>query len=137
MKRKSNWPRLLTLFLEEKRDLPFDWATNNCAFFAADWVCILTDTDPAAELRGKVTNAASAAKVLGAASTVDLGDEILAALECPRVPILTARRGDVCAHDTEHGPALGVCLGAQVAFAGKNGVETFPLAECVAAWRIL
>lgn len=137
MPRKSNWPALLSLFLQEKQTQPFDWQHNNCCFFASDWICILTGIDPAADLRPLVIDAATAKKVLISHG----GVELIAQDRCsdhgwPEINPALAQRGDVATVDTDHGPALGVVFGRQVAYAGLDGVAMVPLAETKRAWRI-
>ena len=137
MKRRSNWPRLLADFLAEKRAEPFDWARNNCAFFACDWIALCTSVDPAADVRDEVTSALSAGRVLRArGGLVQIAGEACFRWAWPEVAPRLAQRGDVAVHDTPQGPALGVVLGAQVAFAGASGVVLQPLTSCTAAWRI-
>lgn len=137
MKRRSNWPRLLADFLREKQAEPFDWARNNCAFFAADWLALSTGVDPAADLREEVTSALSAGRVLRArGGLVQIAGEVCFRWEWPEIAARVAQRGDIAVHETPQGPALGVVLGAQVAFAGASGVVLNPLRNCATAWRI-
>lgn len=137
MRRKSNWPALLSLFLAEKRAQPFDWTLNNCAFFACDWLAILTGVDPAANYRGEISSALSAGRVLAAAGGLErIAEEACARWDWPEVPVARARRGDAMLIDTTHGPALGVCIGGRTAFAGSGGVVYHPALKCRRAWRI-
>lgn len=137
MKRANNWPAKLALFIEEKRRVPFDWASNNCAFFACDWLAIVHGVDPASELRGQITGALSAARIMDEAG----GVEAIAAAACarwgwPEVPVGAAMRGDIVVTDNPGGPSLGVCDGAQAVFAGTNGIEFRRMEDCRKAWRI-
>lgn len=137
MRRCNNWPGKLALFIEEKRHQPFDWATNNCCFFACDWLAMLTGIDPAASFRGQVDNALSAQRIMARAGGVEcVAEEASSRWRWAETTVKLARRGDVVVFDTENGPALGVCLGALAAFAGPNGVEFKPMAACRRAWRI-
>jgi len=134
MKRKSNWPEALALFLDEKHPQPFDWETNNCAFFACDWIAILTGEDVAAPYRSKVTSALSAARVLREAG----GIECIAECACMErgwneVSPKLAQRGDLVSAMTDNGLALGVCIGAKAIFAGNVTVK---MGDCARAWRI-
>lgn len=136
-RRRSNWPALLAEFIAERSARPFDWSRNNCAFFACDWIARLTGVDPAASFRDAVDSALSAQRALVAAGGLErIADEACARWRWPASSVALARRGDVVAFDTEHGPALGVCLGARAAFAGPQGVEFQPVAQCRRAWRI-
>lgn len=134
MRRRSNWPRLLAAFVEEKGAQPFDWEHNNCAFFACDWIALCTGVDPAADLRVQVTSALSAGRVLRArGGLIQIAGEACFRWGWPEIPAALAQRGDVVAHPTPQGPALGVVLGARAIFAG--GLEQ-PLNLSAAAWRI-
>jgi len=135
--RTNNWPAKLDLFIAEKRHQPFDWRTNNCAFFACDWIAILTEKDHAKGYRSKVTSELTAARRLKEAG----GAEAIAEKVCEQngwqeVTPAFARRGDVVSLDTETGVALGVCAGGVAVFAGRLGVEFRPVTECRKAWRI-
>ena len=135
--RCNYWPEKLDLFIQEKRDQAFDWATNNCAFFAADWVTILVGLDLAAAFRDKITSPLAAYRAVEAAGEVDaIAAEQLEAAGFPEIPLIYARRGDVVTTDTRHGPAMGVFLGHAGAFAGTEGVDFVKTADLRRAWRI-
>ena len=137
MSRKPNWPALLTRFLESKRDVPFDWATNNCGLFAADWCVILTGIDPMSDLRETVQSKQ------GFESIEDRYDGIvnLVAARCaehgwPEVPPKKAQRGDLVVYHGEYGDTIGVCCGPTIAAPGKSGVVQTPMKQAYAAWRV-
>lgn len=137
MARIPNWPRALYSFIESKRNLPFDWAGNNCCFFACDWIAILTGVDPAADLRSQVASASDASRVLADQG----GVEQIAAVRCQmhgwqEVAVTYAQRGDIAMVATAHGPALGVVIGAKIAHPGPDGLTFLPLASALRAWRI-
>jgi len=135
--RRNNWPARLALFVEEKRTMPFDWATNNCAFFACDWLAILTGVDTAHPWRPEVDSALTAARVLASLGGLEaIATKTFAAHGWPEVVVAKARRGDVVAHDGDGGPALGVCLGAQSVFASPTGLDFRPTLTARRAWRI-
>jgi hypothetical protein len=137
MKRCNNWPAKLALFIEEKRNQPFDWAANNCCFFACDWLAILVGIDPAADMRADVTSSFSAQKALAVRGGVDtIATEACVEYGWPECPPSCARRGDVVEVQTEHGPALGVCVGAQSIFPGVNGIEFRDTLRALRAWRV-
>ena len=133
MSRPIDWPARLAAFMQERRTITFDWTTNNCGLFAADWIARLTGCDPAADLRGRrwtpwtVTRWLREVGGLSALADARLG---------PRVPVVQARRGDIVSSLIRHSPCLGVCLGSKVAFVGPAGIELWPLKRCSAAWRI-
>jgi hypothetical protein len=135
--RCNYWPEKLDLFIQEKRDQAFDWGTNNCAFFAADWVTILVGLDLAAEYRDKITSPLAAYRAVEAAGEVDaIAAEQLAAAGFPEIPLIYARRGDVVTTHTRHGPAMGVLLGHCAAFAGTECLEFIPTTQLLRAWKI-
>jgi len=137
-KRCSNWPTKLDLFMHEKRDQPFDWAGNNCCFFACDWIAILIGHDPAAELRAMVDSALSAARVLKDNGGVEgIAERICSENKWEGAAnINLARRGDVVLWDSAEGPALGVCAGELSWFAGSAGVVQVATKDCRRAWRV-
>lgn len=137
MPRIKNWPRALSSFIESRRTQPFDWAGNNCCFFACDWIAALTAIDPAADLRPQVASAADAVRVL----TEQGGVEQIAASRCqqygwPEVAPAFAQRGDIAMVSTDHGPALGVVIGAKIAHPGPEGLTFLPLTAALRAWHV-
>lgn len=137
MKRCDNWPAKLDLFIEEKRRHVFDWTTNNCAFFAADWVAMLTSVDPASSFRDEVTGPMAAKKALERhGGIVEIAAQAFGRWNWPAVPAHLAQRGDVVVTETDSGPALGVFLGHCAAFVGADGLMFVPPAKLTGAWRI-
>ena len=139
LRRKSNWPAALELFLAEKAGQRFDWETNNCGFFACDWIAMLVGVDPAAPFRDEIVSALTAARVLEREG----GIEAIAAAAAqrwgwPEVPVKRARRGDIVSIDAEGGPALSVCIGGDcvVSARGKAGLLKFPVLSARRAWQI-
>jgi len=139
MQRKSNWPAALSLFLQEKAALPFQWGENDCCLFTADWLAILTGQypAPAAELRGTYADALSAARAIKQRGGVEqIAADYCAAQGWGEVATAYAQRGDIATVDTEHGPALGVVLGREVCHPGAAGVVRVPLKTARRAWRV-
>ena len=135
--RCNHWPEKLDFFIQEKRDQAFDWAENNCAFFAADWVTILVGLDLAAEYRDKINSPLAAYRAIKAAGEVDaIAAEQLAAAGFPEIPVMYAHRGDVVTTLTRYGPAMGVHLGHCGAFCGTEGLEFIPATQLLRAWKI-
>lgn len=134
IKRRSNWPAALDLFLQEKASQPFSWTENNCAFFAGDWVAILTGRDPVADYRIMTEYA------LRRLSAMDYCSSLVATIAkdngwVPCAPAF-ARRGDLVSFTVEERPAFGVCNGLLSAFAGPEGIVYRPTLTCQQAWRI-
>jgi hypothetical protein len=140
VRRLNNWPALLAQFIEENRREPFAWGTRDCCLFASNGVRAITGLDPAAKtFRGKYRDLAGAMRLVRKHG----GVEAIAAKQCcrlgfPELPaVALARRGDVVLIDTPNaGPAMGICLGAQAAFAGPHELTFVPLGECRRAWRV-
>jgi hypothetical protein len=51
--RLPDWPEQLAAFIEARRDMPFDWAVNDCCVLAADAVLAMTGRDFLADYRGR------------------------------------------------------------------------------------
>jgi len=135
--RCDNWPLKLDLFIEEKRRQPFNWRTNNCAFFAADWLAIMLGVDLAARFRERVTSPRSALAAIDSHGEVDaIAAQELEHVGATEVALALARRGDIVTTDTRHGPAMGVWLGHCAAFAGPEGVEFIRADQIRRAWRV-
>lgn len=135
--RPPDWPQRLAVFLASKERAPFAWGKNDCCQFVSAWLCELTG-DNLSEPFGGYTSALGAARVLKAnGGILALADAAFAARGWPVVPVALARRGDVVAGKTDGGLMLGVCSGADSAFAGKTGIILHPTLASVRAWRVL
>jgi hypothetical protein len=129
--RRDNWPDLLAAYIEERRNAPFAWGSNDCCLFAADWIQIATGRDIAAQWRGSYTTA------LGARRALDEGGGIERLVEQEggiRIQTGLAQRGDLVAQDFPVGIALGICVGPLAAFVSQNGIEFVPLSKA-SIWR--
>jgi hypothetical protein len=139
MKRAENWPTLLTAYIEERREVPFTWGKADCCLFAADWVRLATDLDPAADLRGKYDSALGARRIIkrrgGLAAMVA---RALTPLSFREVALSLATRGDIIVRDSGDGDCAGVVLGKQSAFVGRDGLRFIQtnLQADARAWRI-
>lgn len=134
--RTNNWPDKLNLFVEEKRNQPFNWRLNNCGFFACDWVAMLIGVDPAAAWR---TLTARQLVVFVRDNTLsDLANRCAQANNFQQVEPAFVRRGDTVESPPmpEAGPALGVCLGFKSVFPGKKGIVFINTLVCTRGWRI-
>jgi len=134
MQRHENWSERLEAFFAERRELVFEWGTNDCALFAADAVLLITGEDLAAEYRGRYGSAKDALNLikeadgLDAIATVKLGD---------RIDWRLAQRGDVVLVDMEGRRCLGVCDGVYVAGPGSEEMLYLPMSDsALAAWKI-
>lgn len=124
----------LAYFFREKHSLQFDWRSNNCAFFAADWIAILTGADPCEEYRKL-----SGRGLVKWMRENSLADVIVATCQqhgWAEVKVPFAQRGDLVQTDQEGTPALGVCNGLRSGFSGPDGLTYLPTLNCQRAWRI-
>jgi hypothetical protein len=132
--RYQDWPERLNRILKESQNTPFAWGSHDCCIFAANVILELTGVDHAADIRGTYTTAAEAARMIeerggikGIATTA-LGSEINPKL---------AQRGDVVLIQTpEYGDTLTICIGHQCAGPGINHIQTRPIVDAIAAWRV-
>lgn len=136
--RNSDWEERLANKLEQKRDVPFKWGSNDCALFAADCVLSMTGVDPAEAFRGLYdtkTGAAQALRDHGQGTLLKtvrhwFGEEKHVAL---------AQRGDLVMQGST---ALGVCVGQYSYFPGTEqnglveGLVFVPTAGCSRAFSV-
>ena len=139
MNRVANWTTLLAAYIDERRDVPFTWGKADCCLFAADWVRLATDLDPAADLRGKYDSALGAGRIIKQRG--GLGVMVACALiplGFREVAISLANRGDIIVRDSGDGDCAGVVLGKESAFVGRDGLRFIPtkLQVDARAWRI-
>lgn len=64
MKRREDWPERLHAFIDERRDVSFQWGVNDCVLFAADGILRMTDEDVLGDLRGQWSGAQEAMNLL-------------------------------------------------------------------------
>ena len=129
--RKENWPRLLEDYIVQKKDLPFEWGTNDCWQFSIKAVKEISDKDltslfeyetprRAAELMSEHGGMIAAAdKYFGESKS-----------------ILLAQRGDVVCLLNEGRELLGICVGELSAFVAESGIIMQPTLNCEKAWSI-
>lgn len=129
--RHQDWPARLARFVAAARARPFDWAVQDCATFARDWIEECTGErvfDP------PYTDALSATRFIDsqggmlAAATAVLGE--------PMAHAQGARRGDVALVADGDRQVLGIVLGEHVAVTGEHGLRMAPRTAIVAAWSI-
>ena len=141
MKRFDDWPRRLDTFIASRRELPFEWGSNDCCVFACDAVLAMTGEDLAQGFRDTYTTLLAAKKVMrkAKASTVGkLADIIAERHGLAEVPAPFAQRGDVVLLDREAGESLGIVSlhGTDVWAPGPERLIEVPLSETKRAWRI-
>jgi hypothetical protein len=142
MKRHEDWPERLGMFLAERKDMPFEWGSQDCCLFVCDAVLAMTGTDLAADFRGTYTDALCAARAIKAyagAGVEALAEKMAGANGIQEIPPEFAQRGDVVLFDTtEYGETLGIVgmMGYEIVSTGELGARYTPTAEGIRAWRI-
>lgn len=131
MKRFPDWPSRLAKIIAHAANQPFALDEHNCCFFAADCIQAITGIDPAHDLRG--CNAARVLKLRGVNALMDEKAEIY---NMKPIRPMNARRGDICLLNAGNGETLGICLGAQIACPGNNGLVYFSLKHAIRAWSV-
>lgn len=137
--RLNNWPQKLNEFIEARRATPFEWGKNDCSLFVADAIMAMTGIDVAKELRGKYSTEIGAYKIISEYGEIE---DVVEALGCPiklfKSSVATLARGDIALVVLEGNKrAIGINLGRNVAFTGKNGLEFVSIRQCVKGWGFI
>lgn len=136
MVRHADWPQRLATYLQTRANTPFAWSQNDCCSFAGDAVLLMTGCDPMRSLRGRYTTERGALRLIKAAG--GLQPLVCRYLGMPMEIPAMASRGDVVLlpNAAGHGPALGLCVGAEAVAAGPTGAALFPMSAVIAAWKV-
>lgn len=158
VRRKTAWPQLLRLAIEDGGSRPFFWGEHDCCMFACNAIESMTGVDPAKPFRGRYKTERGALLALrryinrdpetgqfdawegrdmGALLTA-VAERITSKLEMPEIAPLTAQRGDVVLVSTAQGPALAIVdmTGRFAAAAAADGIARIPLGDTIRAWRV-
>lgn len=128
--RFEDWPERLFAFVDAARPKPFEWGTHDCMRFAIGAAQSMGADDPFGDLTWH--DARSALRLLEQLGGLEaLLDSRLESID-PRL----AQRGDWCLVIFETDPAVGVCLGPDVAGPSRNGLEFIPIARARRAWKV-
>lgn len=139
MRRFESWPILLSDFIEDRRNKPFQWGQNDCCLFVADWILLCTGVDFAKDARGTYSTEFGAKRTLtemfGENNPAELSDDRL-----EKIPSQMAKRGDIVALQIDGVYSLGICVGAKAAFIEACpeacGLIFVPLKQAVMAWSV-
>lgn len=140
--RRADWEAALSDYLTASVNARFAWGELDCALFAAGAVRAMTGIDFAAPFRGRYRTARGSVRALrryGAGSLVATVEQLLG-----EVPIGFARRGDIVLHGDERTGALGVCIGGDALFVGRDesgdlaheGLVRIPRHQWSRAWAV-
>lgn len=112
--RIENWHQNLTALINERKEQPFAWGTNDCSLWAADCIVAVTGVDFALNARGTYDTAIGAYKCIQSVYEVDNVKQIFEKLFGETVPQFYARQGDIVYQDSNYegfNAAVGVCNG--------------------------
>jgi len=132
MKRKDYIQKLFE-FVESRRDTPYKFPEGDCCNFVADAIVAMTDSDPAANLRGSYHTPAEAKAIID--SHGGLKELISSFLGEPLGP-LCARRGDVVFWNGPNGECVGVCVGNDFVTPGDDGLVVRPMTMALKSWKV-
>lgn len=122
--------------IEAARQRPFKWGEHDCFLLACAAVKALTGQDRAAPFVGTYRTAWQAWRIV-AMRWKSWESCIASVFEVPAVDPRLARMGDlVLVPQQKRMPALGVCLGAEVAVPFEHQLGFVPRSVAVHAWRV-
>lgn len=140
--RFEDWPARLERYLRISARRPFDWAQHNCCLFATSGVAVITGVNPADLFDQDFTDrqtAGDALRAFAGGGVLETAQKIGRALDCPEVPVLSARRGDVVyTSSAPHGGLGLVDLDGRFAvfLTRGEGLARIKLAACDRAWKV-
>ena len=132
--RCSNWTVKLTEFVKQRRDVPFEWGTNDCCLFVSDAALAMTGIDPAVDFRGKYKTELGAMRAIKKQG-YDSIESVLTGVFGEPVSKLSVRRGDVVLFENAGRDIAGLMFGDVLA-PGENGIEAFSPLEIKTVWRV-
>lgn len=130
MTRLNDWPERLAAFMDERRNVPFQFGIHDCSTFAADAVAAMTGE----RLQIPVADSPEAyARLVRDQGTLrDMAEALLGESIHPAY----AQRGDVVLLEMGERETLGICVGAEIAGPGADGLALAPMSMALLAWRI-
>lgn len=131
MKRFPDWPERLAAFIEERRRDPFAWGERDCVAVANDWVEACTGDRVFHVEHADEAGATAAIQAMGG-----LEAAVTRFLGAPMSNAMKMHRGDVVLFESDRGPALGVCIGAEFVSQGKRGLVSYPITAVLRAWSV-
>ena len=129
--RKENWPHLLTEYIYQKRNEPFEWSKNDCWQFSIGAVKAISDMDLTGVYEYQTARRA-AERMQENGGMIAIAQKHLGEAKS----IMLAQRGDVVCLINAGRELLGVCLGEMSAFVAESGIILKPTLDCEKAWSI-
>lgn len=131
--RKEDWAKRLSAFLDERRDMPFEWGKNDCLTFLAKAAEAMTGVDYYAEYSGYSNEEEANLKLNQNGGIIAIINKYLGG---GTKNVLTAGRGDVAIVKM---PELMAGIvddsGRYIAVVSKEGLRRIPLEKAIRVWR--
>lgn len=134
--RPQDWPERLGALVEERRNVPFAWGTQDCVLFAADAALAVVDADPMAEFRGQYDTEAGAEELMAGRTFEATVAELMERFGAPECPPGFAQRGDWALVSIGNQEMAGVVIGTTIAVPNANGLSFVPVGRATRAWAI-
>ncbi len=135
MKRLEGWESRLAGVIEAARHERYELGVHDCFRVTCAGVEALTGIDLWKDWAGTYrTRREALRRIAEYGGTFDEAFSRLFA--CEPVGPAWARRGDIVKFHDGREPHLGLCVGAEVAVLGEDGLMFVPLTSCSCAWRI-
>lgn len=130
--RVANWEVLLFAYVDQAKDLPFEWGVHDCATWVADWRQVATGQDAAQAWRGQYRTERGALRQIKRAGFDTMPEWVDSILGDRLTSPLMAQRGDIALVRD----ALGIVTGDEVVALSPDGAVAFPLTDAQMAWRV-
>lgn len=134
------WPSRLARLIEQAKDKSFRWGEHDCCLFACKAIEALMGFDPGEPFKGKYSDQEEGERILSRDGGVEgIARKVAKEKNYREVSQLFAQRGDICLAEIAGRQMLGVCIGAEFAFAGDpKGLYALPLGNdrIKTVWRI-
>ena len=137
-----DWSDGLNNYIEEVRDLRFEWGQNDCLTFANKSHEVMTGEKFAPDWSGDYTTAYTAKKWYQKLLGEQGFDTIIEAIDArlTRLSVVLPPRGSIVGRAEKSGAvtevALGVCVGETAAFISREGVVSLPVNEDDIFWAV-
>lgn len=128
--RVSNWEEALSHYLQDRREMPFEYGVNDCCMFAAGAVEAITGQNPMSDFIGKYKSLASSVRAIKDAGYESIEQIIDERFE--EIPVGFASTGDLAFFDG----SVGVVLGGRAAFVGEGSFTLIDRHEWTKAWGV-
>ena len=122
-------------FLEQRKDMPFEWGKHDCCLFVCDWVERVIGIDIAVDFRGQYKTEKGAFKLLFKRGLNDV-ESIFNARLNPEIPRYYARRGDLAL--VKHNGELvgGIIQINTVVCVGEDALIYLPIEDVVSVFPL-